>query len=769
MNPRTPFAAFAVAAVLSSSACAPAASTECSPDNCGGCCDSNGVCQPGDAVAVCGGAGLACDVCVGSQVCSAGRCGDGTGAGGGSGGGGGGAGMCTPTTCAALGKNCGAVADGCGGMLACGTCSGAMCAMTCPAGFSCNAAGACAGGSASSLALDVKTVRVAGNVTINGAAPVNLGTACASYPTDSKATLTFLEQAKGYRVTVQIPCSSAATAFAADLFPGTYAVNVEGTGSANTNLPRASYQAAAAFVVGAPLAGQIFDVKTVVVSGTVTLNGATPAHVGTACSSSPGLDKARVVFQDKAKSTFISVGIPCSSASFAYSIVVFPGTYEVRVEGTSFSNLPSTQYPSEAFLAQSQLAVSAPIAGKVLDVSTVLVSGQLTLNGATPVNAGYYCSSYPAREKARVDFIEKAKGYRLSAIVPCSSTAFAFSAALFAGTYDVRVTGSDESNLPQTSYQAAGNLVVAGPLSNQVFDIRTSAVTGNITLNGATPADVGTRCQGSPSDVKATVTFSDKAKDYEVTAKVLCSSPTFAFNGTLFPGTYEVRVQGTTASNLPVASFLAGQLQVGGAIPGQIFDVKTVPFSGTLTLNGAAPSDVGSDCLTSPNDAKATVTFTDASKGHVITARVLCASATFAYGTALFPGTYDVRVDGTTRADLPVGGYQAHAALVVSSGKSAQVLDVKTVSAGGKLTINGAVPANTGMHCFMYPNDVKANVTFFDAAKGYLLTAKVRCGSADFAFGTALFPGTYEVRVEGTARSSVPVGSYLAVTQLAVQ
>jgi hypothetical protein len=30
---------------------------------------------------------------------------------------------CTPTTCAAQGKNCGSIADGCGGTLSCGSCS----------------------------------------------------------------------------------------------------------------------------------------------------------------------------------------------------------------------------------------------------------------------------------------------------------------------------------------------------------------------------------------------------------------------------------------------------------------------------------------------------------------------------------------------------------------------------------------------------------------------------------------------------------------------
>jgi len=33
------------------------------------------------------------------------------------------AGICRPTTCAALGKNCGTVSDGCNGMLSCGSCT----------------------------------------------------------------------------------------------------------------------------------------------------------------------------------------------------------------------------------------------------------------------------------------------------------------------------------------------------------------------------------------------------------------------------------------------------------------------------------------------------------------------------------------------------------------------------------------------------------------------------------------------------------------------
>lgn len=48
------------------------------------------------------------------------------------------AGSCVPTTCAALGKNCGSISDGCGGTLSCGTCATGM---TCGGGGTANVCG----------------------------------------------------------------------------------------------------------------------------------------------------------------------------------------------------------------------------------------------------------------------------------------------------------------------------------------------------------------------------------------------------------------------------------------------------------------------------------------------------------------------------------------------------------------------------------------------------------------------------------------------------
>src|SRR4051794_11375701 len=101
----------------------------CSVDNCDGCCDAQGTCRRGDESSACGARGLACDVCVGAQVCSAGTCGS-SGAGGGAATGGGaaagggaatgggvgvgggsatGGGGCVPTNCVQAGANCGQI------------------------------------------------------------------------------------------------------------------------------------------------------------------------------------------------------------------------------------------------------------------------------------------------------------------------------------------------------------------------------------------------------------------------------------------------------------------------------------------------------------------------------------------------------------------------------------------------------------------------------------------------------------------------------------
>jgi hypothetical protein len=96
--------------------------TPCGRLDCGPC--------PAGRCLTCGANNTCAFSCASGQVCHAGAC-------------------CTPKTCAALGKTCGTVADGCGGTLHCGTCEATQC-QTCGADntcvSTCTAGQVCCGG-----------------------------------------------------------------------------------------------------------------------------------------------------------------------------------------------------------------------------------------------------------------------------------------------------------------------------------------------------------------------------------------------------------------------------------------------------------------------------------------------------------------------------------------------------------------------------------------------------------------------------------------------
>ncbi|MHB8875748.1 MAG: hypothetical protein ACYC8T_18840, partial [Myxococcaceae bacterium] len=317
------------------------------PNVCGqGCSPTTCQAQGKDCGSISDGCGvtLNCGTCSGGDTCGGGGVANVCGSG------------CAATTCQAQGKNCGSISDNCGGTLACGTCTGsttcggggtanvcgATCAVTCPQGYTCNSQGICAGGVATNLVLDVKTFTVSGRVTLNGAAPANVTTNCTNYPNDVKASVLFTDSSRGYSVTADVLCSSATFAFSTQLYPGTYEVRVRG--SSYSNVPSASYQVATGYVVSAALSNQVFDVKTFTVSGRVTLNGVAPANVTTNCTSYPNDVKASVVFTDSSKGYSVTADVLCSSAAFAFSSQLYPGTYVVRVRGSSYSNVPTASY-----------------------------------------------------------------------------------------------------------------------------------------------------------------------------------------------------------------------------------------------------------------------------------------------------------------------------------------------------------------------------------------------------------------------------------------
>jgi hypothetical protein len=95
---------------------------------------------------------------------------------------------CTPTTCAAQGKNCGTIANGCGGTLNCGACAAPQ---TCGGGGVANVCGG--GGTTATAQLTVTATGRSGESILSSPAGINVAvgtTGSASFATGTRITLT---------------------------------------------------------------------------------------------------------------------------------------------------------------------------------------------------------------------------------------------------------------------------------------------------------------------------------------------------------------------------------------------------------------------------------------------------------------------------------------------------------------------------------------------------------------------------------------------------
>jgi hypothetical protein len=689
---------------------------------------------------------------------------------------------------------------------------------SCPPGYACNSSGVCAGGDAGGIVLNVPTVTISGRVTLNGAVPV-VSPFC--FQTEGAVRLTFTETTRRYTFAVIIDCNTTDFSFSAALYPGTYEVRVANIGNNSvlgSNLPSTQQTAALVDGVGflaaralpltTSLSGQIFDVTTASYSGQVTLNGALPV-ADPACNQAGG--EAQVTLIDRADNYEFQTIIPCDDAGFSFGATVYPGTYDVSVGNYTYlqsqgSNLPVSMLDvntpqTVAYVAATGLPIAGTLAGQVLDVKTASVSGTITSNGAAP-SVSFFCSN--AGAAAHVTFTDSLHGYTFNTFVPCTTTNFAYSATLFPGTYAIDVgnvvngqsggstslpVGNDElGNLMVSDYHAA-SLSVAGPITGQQLNVVSYSVSGKLTLNGATPVidSSSTGCLQVGNGNAALVTLTDAVNGYRFSRTVHCNQSLFPFNVQAYPGTYRVEVGNATSgtakgSNLPVTQLGSGNvggvgfvavpsLALNATLSNQTLDVRTARVAGTVTLNGVLPI-VGAQC----GQGAALVTFHEQTHGYSFSTYVPCTTTDFSFSAIVYPGTYEARVSNLLNqtfmgSNLPYTqgplsnwsgvDYQALSSFPLAGGADAGVvLDVPTVTVGGWVTLDGAVPM-ASMFCGQTSGS--AAVDFTETTHGYDFNTFIDCATSSFAWSEVIYPGTYRVRVANTGNSSVQ-GSNLPVT-----
>jgi hypothetical protein len=642
-------------------------------------------------------------------------------------------------------------------------------------GYTCDGAGVCRAGAGTGLALDVKAYLVSGAVTLNGVNPVSDSTACSetsSGTTSPRGEFAFVEPTLFYSFDTALQgCANTPATFSTWLYPGTYRVSVEGD---NSDLPHQNYAADTGLVVSAPISNLAYDVKTYTVSGAVTLNGANPVSNSSSCSATEDARGSVALTETTYGYAFSAPLQGCTNTPATFSLAVYPGTYQVSVVGND-SNLPGA--PGGGYIADAGLVVNGAVSNLAYDLKAYTVSGAVTLNGANPVGTSS-CATV-GNPRGIITLTDAKHGAVVgTSLVDCTNTAATFSMPVYAGTYKVTI-GGIASDLPSAPYLADSGLVVNATVGNLAYDVKTYAVSGAVTLNGANPVSNSTSCStasaGNPAP-RGLVALKETTQGYTFQTNLQgCANTAATFAAAVYPGTYKVYV-GSLNSNLPVAAYVAdGGLVVSAAVGNLAYDVKTYNVAGAVTLNGANPVSNSGSCSVTATDtanARGAVTLADKAHGYTFTTNLQgCASTAATFSTTVFPGTYVLTVKGAA-SDLPGASYLANGGLAINAGVTGLAYDVKASPISGAVTLNGANPVSSDdTFCAMMstqPGYARGVVTLVDATQGYAFTAYLQgCAATTATFSTPIYPGTYKITVQGLL-SNLPGAPYLAVSRVAL-
>ncbi len=506
------------------------------------------------------------------------------------------------------------------------------------------------------------------------------------------------------------------------------------------------------------------DAKTAEVSGTLTLNGGSPAK---ACTSKDDV-VAVVQLEEVNSGARTQIYAYCGSASAAdpvkFQSTIFQGTYKVSVFGNerAYSLLPIGA--ASAFLINSSLAVSGDMPSMNLDVKGYTVSGTVTHNGGSPAKSCVTAED----EVAKVLLDETSSGRHIELIASCASTGAAapitFSGPVPAGTYKVSVRGSYGGGtsiplLPLVGAQVANSrLYIYSDTSGVLLDTKTFQLAGRVTLNGVSPSMMCPLSGGSA----AKLLLDEVTSANHIELAVPCnSSGELVFDEHVYPGTYKVSVLGAGGGSLSTLlpltepQVVEPSLNMNADVPSRALDVKAYKVSGSVTLNGGPPQKL----CASKGHAVGKVLFDEVnSKAHIefaATCTETGATSAVNFSGYVYAGNYTVSLTGYAPQEsttlLPMPGAQImQPPLAVNADKAGLFLDAKAYTVSGTVTRNGG---RSQKSCANLPGGAIAKVLFDETTTGNHIELLARCvdsaAASNVTFSGLVYSGTYRVSVAG--------------------
>ena len=615
---------------------------------------------------------------------------------------------------------------------------------------------------------NVDAITVGGRLTVNGNAPVLKTVAvdgydCTQY-TNRIGRLIFRNLSSNAEVTTTIQCASPA-AYSIALVAGSYEVRLSNGGGAN--VPGPDSIVAANLVLGTSTTAQNFNVNALTVGGRLTVNNAAPvlktvAVDGYDCSQYTNRI-GRLIFKNLSSNAEVTTTIQCASPA-AYSLALVAGSYEVRLSNGGGANVPGPDS-----IVAANLVLGSSTTTQNFNVNAITVGGQLTVNGSAPVLKtvavdGYDCSQYTNRI-GRLIFKNLSSNAEVTTTIQCASPA-AYSLALVAGSYEVRLSNGGGANVPGPDNIVASNLVLGSSTTTQNFNVNALAVGGRLTVNNAAPvlktvAVDGYDCSQYTNRI-ARLIFRNLSSNAEVTTTIQCASPA-AYSIALVAGSYEVRLSNGGGANVPGPdSIVAANLVLGSSTTTQNFNVNAITVGGQLTVNGSAPvlktvAIDGYDCTQYTNRIGRLI-FRNLSSNAEVTTTIQCASPA-PYSIALVAGSYEVRLANGGGANVPGPDTIVASNLMLGSTTTTQHFNVNAITVTGNFTVNGAPPvlktvAIDGYDCSQYTNRI-GRLTFKNLSSNAEVTTTIQCASPA-AFSIALVSGIYEIRFSNGGGANAP-------------
>lgn len=543
------------------------------------------------------------------------------------------------------------------------------------------------------LDLDVRAARVRGAVTFNGAA---------APAASSRGTLTFTRREGG--TLIRSLASSGPAAYDLLLAPGTYDVRYEPPAGACSALPAPIPCVGVTVREGVPLAADgvlDLDVQTVLVRGSVTLNGAAFPN---ASVERGGLTLTR----DGGGSVTVPLG---ASGAATWSARLPRGVYTAAWSPSGAACTAEVGTPCGGGTLRAGVSLSAD--GVLdLDVPSIRVSGTVTVNGARHMAGGLLTFT-------------TAGG---ASVIASIGVGGAFRTQMLPDTYDVHASGSGtcaaDAAFPcgRSTLRTGLSLRANGVLD---LDVRGVRIRGALTVNGAAP---------NASAAERSIFFLTANGAY-VTVP-LAATGTY---GVFLPaGTYNVQLGAWTCDPPTTAGLPCNgptiradvSLTTDGVLD---LNVRSVRVRGAATVNGAARSDwSGSVVFAAPGGGGSAPLGADGR-----------------YDVLLSSGTYDISWSGLSScaaaSPFPCNGGVLRPGVALMADGVLDV-DVRAARIRGAVTLNGAA----------MPASARGAVEF-DAVAGGTVTAPISATGAS-TYDTTVLAGAYVVSHQGptTGCEAVP-------------